>query len=1037
MKFTPLLKSDSVGTDIFLEPGGYRDDPEKMVVEPYLEGTNLPVHCTYKVYETASGKKRRGYLCSIPETDNLPARLNVYIPVTKSAWCSAYVALNVVDVSTMCNKGRKSRPVSPGEPLIREVGSASVVDEELKIFKSTFENGGKDRYVNVINYTLPRGLRFLTKDRAPDYLKSKAVPIEKTSDEVILEHFGAVGETKPRCKAHVIAPGGHITTIQCIYGDVIPAPDEASSNSNAEVVMPKTRTVLYYEKYYDPDGCIHNEVVAEIRNTCPRIHAKSYPPVHLVTETPDIEVTVDDSQDPVFYGDLYYYTVNVRNIGKADATEKIQLRILLPKDDLDIDHYESPPDWTCSEWEDTGSDGEEKIVIGCDRMGMAKGSSVQFKVYVRGKQKDLTDDFYKKIIPSGKTTFSDITVKAGTCPVQFEDVQNNVDEETTHLEIRDSVDLKVQVFDERDPVTTTDENFMNVVVKCPIEITNKKDRGVKNAILEIYPTKFISNACSKVQCWPGDTWSDKNYDLPFKLENMPSDWSCSVKNNHDRGEDFYIQYIECTIPQLYPNQHLTVDFYVTTSNSSKEDVQNDGYFVLNMARIKHNNEIYPKDNENGELTRIQKGEGGEEGNITNPFISKGVSGGSLEGQESPTVTYNVGDLISYTLKIGADEGATATLTEVEFIDTIPSGLVPVRVDNAPGGFTCSFQGQKLTCKGSNLNISPNSFVEIKYTVRAVQAGRWTNHASLTRWNGEDKDSGDNSTEYTVTVEEGSYQFTIMDQEVEECPAGTELNLTKNYLPNGDFSIVETREAPPKTLLSNGTWYTEAEYVGANKLLEHSDYSYKNTASIWSDEVMKWYNSAYAHRFPGDSKFGMDQGNFLYVNGNDKRDGYYPWISRKLQLDPNYTYLFVAHVSNALGADGDMAGAVDPQIGFFFKEGEKVEELSSTTFTIPKDTVNPSAGNRDIWHRFSYRVKPQSGDISFLIKDSANDLNGDDLIIAGLGVYRCDKVTKNVDPYIKQKIVSVNQRPATSQEPEVTAGDEIVIEAEVGNSNQAE
>ncbi|NPA83385.1 MAG: hypothetical protein GXO38_02755, partial [Epsilonproteobacteria bacterium] len=44
--------------------------------------------------------------------------------------------------------------------------------------------------------------------------------------------------------------------------------------------------------------------------------------------------------------------------------------------------------------------------------------------------------------------------------------------------------------------------------------------------------------------------------------------------------------------------------------------------------------------------------------------------------------------------------------------------------------------------------------------------------------------------------------------------------------------------------------------------------------------------------------------------------------------------------------------------------------------------------------------------------------------------------KRVDPYVKQRILEHNGKPATTQTPEVVAGDELLIEVEFGNSSKA-
>ena len=410
-----------------------------------------------------------------------------------------------------------------------------------------------------------------------------------------------------------------------------------------------------------------------------------------------------------------------------------------------------------------------------------------------------------------------------------------------------------------------------------------------------------------------------------------------------------------------------------------------------------------------------------------PYVEKKASNNKTSA--------NLGEEITYELRVGNKAEAKANITKIKVEDKLPAGLKFVSFVNVPTGFNCTNSNNTITCTAQNITMKPNMFAIIEYKVKAIKEGSQTNNATISNFNGDDMNTQDNTTSYTLNVKL-NYKYKIVKVHQDTCPAGYELDTSKNYLNNGDFHILNGSAAPAFTWLSQHTWQTEAYYVGDN-LYPQDQSGRKTNASINQNNIV--YSDLAAFRFPGNSTYNMSSQNYMYLNGNDKNKAIVAWRSYEVDgLEKNMPYVFVVHASNALSKDGQYKDASDPKLAFWYKYDTSsgwMPFLTDTTrrYVIPKDTTAPSDNNPDLWSLFAFRFTAKSEKVQFQITDYTTDLSkgayGDDLILSGIGLYRC-KPTGKYDPYIK--VIKTEPDPA-----DITSGEKVVATLEIGNSNAAE
>ncbi|MEB4590436.1 hypothetical protein VSS37_05555 [Candidatus Thiothrix sp. Deng01] len=213
-----------------------------------------------------------------------------------------------------------------------------------------------------------------------------------------------------------------------------------------------------------------------------------------------------------------------------------------------------------------------------------------------------------------------------------------------------------------------------------------------------------------------------------------------------------------------------------------------------------------------------------------------------------------------------------------------------------------------------------------------------------------------------------------------CPADTVYSQT-NLAPNHDFSILNGGASPSNTPLSGGSWQTEAYYFGDNQYPADGSPGGSTNASIittghYQSTTLQW-------PFPGDPGHQAPAlANFLYVNGNDKGGPFTAWQSTLTGLQPNTTYSFAAYVSNVVNPD--LSGVHNPIIQLYADEVALGEP-----FDVPLDSVSDQG--QDIWTRLEQTFTTGAGQTSVTLRlvDSATSSYGDDLAIAGLGVFACE------------------------------------------------
>ena len=225
----------------------------------------------------------------------------------------------------------------------------------------------------------------------------------------------------------------------------------------------------------------------------------------------------------------------------------------------------------------------------------------------------------------------------------------------------------------------------------------------------------------------------------------------------------------------------------------------------------------------------------------------------------------------------------------------------------------------------------------------------------------------------------------------ECPSGYTLDTSVNYIPNGDFHILDERSGQPSNVspgkwLSQGTWKSDTIYQGNDRYPNDWDSANDTTSSIIVNDIV--YGDLAAFTFPGDSNYGMGAQNALYSNGNDLGHTISVWQSKNIKVDKNSKYLFVAHFSNALYKD-NYTDAANPKVQLSFKDSSW-HKLGSP-FEVPRDNAtNDKSKSSDKWYKISHVIEPSSSNISLRILDSAFSKGnyGDDLVTAGLGLYKC-------------------------------------------------
>lgn len=86
----------------------------------------------------------------------------------------------------------------------------------------------------------------------------------------------------------------------------------------------------------------------------------------------------------------------------------------------------------------------------------------------------------------------------------------------------------------------------------------------------------------------------------------------------------------------------------------------------------------------------------------------------------------VGDEVTFTI-IGTNKSSFST--QMEIIDTLPTGLTYVSVNENKSNFSCTRSAQVITCNGSR-NFSTNESVTITIVATVAASGTWTNSATI-------------------------------------------------------------------------------------------------------------------------------------------------------------------------------------------------------------------------------------------------------------------------------------------------------------------
>ncbi|QLQ33126.1 MAG: hypothetical protein HZT40_17760 [Candidatus Thiothrix singaporensis] len=100
------------------------------------------------------------------------------------------------------------------------------------------------------------------------------------------------------------------------------------------------------------------------------------------------------------------------------------------------------------------------------------------------------------------------------------------------------------------------------------------------------------------------------------------------------------------------------------------------------------------------------------------------------------------------------------------------------------------------------------------------------------------------------------------------------------------------------------------------------------------------------------------------------------------MQPNTTYSFAVYVSNVVNPD--LSGVHNPIIQLYADD-----VALSEPFDVPLDSVSDQ--DQDIWTRLEQTFTTGAGQTSATLRlvDSATSSYGDDLAIAGLGVFACE------------------------------------------------